>query len=74
MERHDFWTTVVAAVLIFLSVFPSILPVAAGQTDIYGANRWLLVAGPLAMVVLAILGRRRSVDSARRGEPDDQDQ
>jgi len=69
MERSDFWTTVIAAILIFLAASPSLLPVGEGQTDNYGAFRLLLVAGPLAMVMLAIIGRRRSVRSSQTEEP-----
>lgn len=68
MERNDFITTVVAAVFVFLAALPSLLPVAEGQTDNYGPLRWLLVAGPLAMVVLAVIGRRRSAEPSQKGE------
>jgi hypothetical protein len=74
MERNDFWTTVVAAVLVFVAASPSLLPPGGGQTDNYGPMRWLLLAGPLAMVVLAVLGRRLSAAPGHTGELDEHDQ
>jgi hypothetical protein len=74
MERNDFWTTVIAAVLVFLAASPSLLPAGEGQTDNYGPLRWLLVAGPLAMVVLAVIGRRRPVEPSQKGESGEHDQ
>lgn len=73
MGRNDFWTTVIAAVLVFVAASPSLLPAGEGQTDNYGPLRWLLVAGPLAMVLLAVIGRRRSLASGQVGEPDEHD-
>lgn len=74
MDRSDFWTTVVAAVVVFVAASPSLLPAGEGQTDNYGVLRWLLLAGPLAMVVLAVIGRRRSVEPGQRGAPDEHNQ
>ena len=74
MERNDFWTTVIAAALVFVAAFPSLLPAGEGQVDNYGPNRWLLLAGPLLMMVLAVIGRRRSPAPSQEGEPDDHDQ
>jgi hypothetical protein len=60
MDKHDFWTTVVIAVATLLSESPALIAPPAGTTDNYGPFRWLLIIGPLAMILLAWLDLRRS--------------
>jgi hypothetical protein len=57
MDKPDSWTTVVAAVVVFVAASPSLIPPGPGLTDNYGAMRVLLVLGPVAMVTLALIGR-----------------
>lgn len=72
MEKNDFWTTIIAAVLVLVASSPSLVPPAPGLNDNYGALRVLLLIGPAAMVILALVGRfRRSDTSSRSGSDDD---
>jgi hypothetical protein len=67
MDKHDFWTTVVIAVATLLTESPALIAPPAGTTDNYGPFRWLLIIGPLAMIVLAWLGQR-SVGTEERSK------
>jgi hypothetical protein len=60
MGKHDFWTTVIAAAVTLLAASPALIAPPAGTTDNYGPFRWLLILGPLAMVVLAWWDLRRA--------------
>jgi len=61
---HDTWTTIGAAVIIFLVVLPTALPPPPEVFDNYTISgipfRLLLTIGPVGMVVLAFLNRRMS--------------
>jgi hypothetical protein len=67
MDKHDFWTTVVAAVVTLLAESPVLIAPPPGTTDNYGPFRWLLILGPLAMIALAWLDQRRA-DAKIKGE------
>lgn len=68
MDHSDFWTSIIAAGIVFTLAFPSMLPSPPGVPDPYGAFRLLLMVGPLAMVTLALIERRRT--AGERGDLD----
>ena len=60
MNSNDFWTSIVLAVAMFLVSLPVILQPWEGIANNHGPFKLLLILGPLAMIVLAWLGRRRA--------------
>jgi hypothetical protein len=62
MDRSDFTTHIVVALSCFLATLPALMSPPQGPKDIY---KVLFVLGPMAMVTLAVYGRRKEV--AARG-------
>lgn len=60
MDRSDFTTHVVVAVSAFLATLPALISPPQGPKDLY---KVIFVLGPIAMVSLAVYGRRREVAS-----------
>jgi hypothetical protein len=58
MDRSDFTTHVVVAVSCFLATLPALVSPPQGPKDIY---KVLFVLGPIAMVSLAVYGRRKEM-------------
>jgi hypothetical protein len=58
MNKNDFWTTIIAAISALLAASPTLIAPSPAIGDQYGALRILLLIGPVAMIVLAFMGRR----------------
>jgi hypothetical protein len=67
MDRSDFTTHVVVAVSCFLVTLPALISPPQGPKDMY---KVLFVLGPIAMVSLAVYGRRKEMAArhAHNGE------